>query len=102
MSELMDTQNLKQYESKVSYKELIQALLETKNMQPKTIGHYWESSISCRNCPFVKDCETITSSLTVLGKSPCCSDVISILLGEQTIESFLAGKLISETKYIIN
>lgn len=92
MSELMDTQNLKQYESKVSYKELIQALLETKTMQPKTIGCYWESSVSCKCCPFVNDCETITSSLTVAGKSPCCSDVISILLGEQTIESFLAGE----------
>lgn len=98
MSEIMDTQNLKQYESKVSYKELVKALLETKNMQSKTAGYYWESTVPCGNCPFVKDCETITSSLTVLGKSPCCSDVISILLGEQTIKDFLAGESALETK----
>jgi hypothetical protein len=74
----------KQFEGKITHEDLLTAL--TKNY--KTIGHFWDEEVPCKKCPFEGHCDTLTSLMESQGKYITCIDVINILLGDRTVESF--------------
>lgn len=56
-----------------------------------TCGELWESirKSDCNKCPFKENCDIIYETLNTIGIELYCNQIVDILLGDKTIDSFL-------------